>query len=290
MNDDTPRLILVTGASGAGLSTALNILEDCGIKAVDNLPLAMIDALVAMEVEAGGHSLAIGLDARTTGFSVGAVETLVSNLRRKFADRFTAIYLVASQDDLLRRFNATRRQHPLVASGSLAGAIAADLDRMENVAPLADIRLDTSATKPSDLRQSLLASLGIAEAFQINLRLLSFSYRRRIPDHSDMVIDMRFAENPHWVAGLRAQDGRDDEVASFLNEDETAMSVLNSLQAMLTGMLPRMSREGRPLLTIAFGCTGGQHRSVWAVETMASWLRDEGYDVKVAHRELKDTR
>ena len=290
MNGDTSRLILVTGASGAGLSTALNILEDSGIKAVDNLPLAMIDTLVAMEVEAGGRSLAVGLDARTTGFSAGAVETLVGNLRRKFPDQFTAVFLTASQDDLLRRFNATRRQHPLAGSGSLADAIAADLDRMDDIAPLADIRLDTSSTKPSDLRQSLLASLGIEDAFQISLRLLSFSYRRRIPDHSDMVIDMRFAENPHWVAGLRTQDGRDDEVAGFLNDDETAMSVLNSLRAMLAEMLPRMSREGRPLLTIAFGCTGGQHRSVWAVETMASWLRDEGYGVKVAHRELGDSR
>lgn len=286
MDDKTPRLILVTGASGAGLSTALNILEDSGIKAVDNLPLAMIDTLVAMEVETGGHSLAIGLDARTTGFSVGAVETLVSNLRRKFPDHFTAVYLAASQDDLLRRFNATRRQHPLAGSGSLADAIAADLDRMDDIAPLADVRLDTSSTKPSDLRQSLLASLGIEEAFQISLRLLSFSYRRRIPDHSDMVIDMRFAENPHWVDALRRQDGRDDAVAGFLNEDDKAITVLGSLKVMLTEMLPRMSREGRPLLTIAFGCTGGQHRSVWAVETMAVWLRENGYTVKVAHREL----
>jgi UPF0042 nucleotide-binding protein len=286
MDDASPRLILVTGASGAGLSTALNILEDCGIKAVDNLPLAMIDTLVAMEVEAGRRSLAIGLDARTTGFSVGAVETLVGNLRRKFPDQFKAVYLTASQDDLLRRFNATRRQHPLAASGSLAQAIVADLDRMDDIAPLADLRLDTSNTKPSDLRQSLLAGLGIEEAFQISLRLLSFSYRRRIPDHSDMVIDMRFAENPHWVAALRKQDGRDDAVAAFLNEDDKAVAVLESLKSMLTEMLPRMSREGRPLLTIAFGCTGGQHRSVWATETMAAWFRENGYLVKVAHREL----
>ena len=286
MPDTPPRLILITGASGAGLSTALNILEDCGIKAVDNLPMAMIDTLVAMEVEAGGRSLAIGLDARTTGFSVGAVETLVGNLRRKFPDQFTAIYLTASQDDLLRRFNATRRQHPLAASGSLADAIVADLDRMDDIAPLADVRLDTSNTKPSDLRQSLLAGLGIEEAFQISLRLLSFSYRRRIPDHSDMVIDMRFADNPHWVAALRKQDGRDDAVAAFLREDDKAVAVLESLKSILTEILPRMSREGRPLLTIAFGCTGGQHRSVWATETMASWLRENGYSVKVAHREL----
>ncbi len=286
MDDASPRLILVTGASGAGLSTALNILEDCGIKAVDNLPLAMIDTLVAMEVEAGRRSLAIGLDARTTGFSVGAVETLVGNLRRKFPDQFTAVYLTASQDNLLRRFNATRRQHPLAANGSLAQAIVADLARMDDIAPLADLRLDTSNTKPSDLRQSLLAGLGIEEAFQISLRLLSFSYRRRIPDHSDMVIDMRFAENPHWVAALRKQDGRDDAVAAFLNEDDKAVAVLESLKSMLTEMLPRMSREGRPLLTIAFGCTGGQHRSVWATETMAAWFRENGYLVKVAHREL----
>jgi UPF0042 nucleotide-binding protein len=289
MVDEAPRLILVTGASGAGLSTALNILEDCGVKVVDNLPLAMIDTLVAMEVEAGGRSLAFGLDARTTGFSVGAVETLVRNLRRKFPDQFTAIYLAASQDDLLRRFNATRRQHPLAAAGTLADAIAADLDRMDDISPLADIRLDTSSTKPSDLRRSLLASLGIEDSFQISLRLLSFSYRRRLPDHSDMVIDMRFAENPHWVTELRAQDGRDEAVAGFLNDDDKAIAVLQSLKAMLTEMLPRMSREGRPVLTIAFGCTGGQHRSVWAAETMARWFREQGYGVKVAHRELRDS-
>ena len=287
MDTDLPRLILVTGASGAGLSTALKILEDSGIKAVDNLPLAMIDTLVAMEVEAGGRSLAIGLDARTTGFSVDAVERLVRNLQRKFPDQFTSVYLAASQDDLLRRFNATRRQHPLAeSSGSLAEAIVADLVRMDEIAPLADIRLDTTSTKPSDLRQSLLASLGMAEPFQISLRLMSFSYRRRIPDHSDMVIDMRFAENPHWDIALRAKDGRSEDVARFLNEDEKAIAVLGSFKAMLTEMLPRMSREGRPVLTIAFGCTGGQHRSVWAAETMAGWLRENGYNVKVAHREL----
>lgn len=287
MDADLPRLILITGASGAGLSTALNILEDSGIKAVDNLPLAMIDTLVALEVETGGRSLAIGLDARTTGFSVEAVERLVRNLQRKFPDQFTTVYLAAAQDDLLRRFNATRRQHPLAnSSDTLADAIAADLDRMDEIAPLADIRLDTTSTKPSDLRQSLLASLGMAEPFQISLRLMSFSYRRRIPDHSDMVIDMRFAENPHWDIALRAKDGRSEDVTGFLNEDEKAISVLGSLKAMLGEMLPRMSREGRPVLTIAFGCTGGQHRSVWAAETMAGWLRETGYNVKVAHREL----
>ena len=287
METSPPRLILVTGASGAGLSTALNILEDVGIMAVDNLPIAMIDTLVALEVETGGRSLAIGLDVRTTGFSPEAVETLVRNLRRKFGSQFTTVFLSASQDDLLRRFNATRRQHPLQHIGSLEEAISADLARMDQVMPLADIQIDTSAAKPSDLRQSLLSRLDMADEFKIQVRLLSFSYRRRLPDHSDFVIDMRFASNPHWVAELRQFDGRDPQVIAYLEKDDVALGVIESVKSMLVQILPRMSREGRPIVTVAFGCTGGKHRSVWATETVAAWLREEGYSVKLAHREIE---
>ena len=146
LNDDRQRLILVTGASGAGLSTALDILEDSGINAVDNLPLAMIDTLVALEVETGRRSIAMGLDARTTGFSAETTETLVRNLRKKFGDRFTTVFITASHDDLLRRFNATRRQHPLHDGAmSLADAISADLDRMDKVAPLGRSAADSDA-------------------------------------------------------------------------------------------------------------------------------------------------
>ena len=291
MNETPPKLILVTGASGAGLSTALNILEDCGIKAVDNLPLAMIDSLVALEVETGGRSLAIGLDARTSGFSEKTIEILVHNLRKKFGSRFTAVFITAMHDDLLRRFNATRRQHPLHDPDMLlSDAIVADLDRMDKVAPLADLQIDTSGTKPSDLRQVLLSKLGMADDFQVKVRLISFSYRRRLPDHSDLVIDMRFANNPHWVEDLQDHDGRHPRVAAYLEADQAAVNVITSLQAMLLEMLPRLSLEGRPLLTIAFGCTGGQHRSVWATETIADWLTDNGYAVDRTHRELEAAR
>ena len=173
---------------------------------------------------------------------------------------------------------------------SLADAISADLDRMEKVAPLADLHIDTSGAKPSDLRQALLSKLGMADDFQVNVRLISFSYRRRIPDHSDLVIDMRFADNPYWVTELRSFDGRDEPVAAFLQADEAASSVVSSLKRILAEMLPRMTREGRPLMTIAFGCTGGRHRSVWAVETVAAWLAAEGYDVESTHRELEAMR
>jgi UPF0042 nucleotide-binding protein len=287
MTTTSPRLILVTGASGAGLSTALNILEDVGVMVVDNLPLAMIDTLVALEVETGGRSLAIGLDVRTTGFSPEAVETLVRNLRRKFGAQFTGVFVSASRDDLWRRFNATRRQHPLQHIGSLEEAISADLERMDQVMPMADIQIDTSGAKPSDLRRVLLSKLGMDEEFQVQVRLLSFSYRRRLPDHSDLVIDMRFASNPHWVADLRQHDGRDPRVIAYLEKDEVALGVIDSVKGMLVQMLPRMSLEGRPIVTVAFGCTGGKHRSVWATETVGHWLREQGYSVKVAHREIE---
>ena len=289
MKFNKPKLILVTGASGAGLSTALSILEDAGLMAVDNLPLALIDNLVALEVESGGRSLAIGLDARTTGFSADAVETLVRNLRRRFGGELTTVFIGASQDDLIRRFNATRRQHPLAGEGTLAEAVAADMMRMNDVSPLADLHIDTSGAKPADLRAALLSGLGMEAAVPVQIHLISFSYRRRLPDHSDLVFDMRFAENPHWVTELRRYDGRDREIADFLEADEGAVRVINAFKSMLGEMLPRLAREGRPLATIAFGCTGGRHRSVWASETIAAWLRAQDYNVSLTHRELGAT-
>lgn len=289
MDAKKPKLILVTGASGAGLSTALSILEDAGLTAVDNLPLALIDNLVALEVESGGRSLAIGLDARTTGFSADAVETLVRNLRRRFGDDLTTVFIGASQDDLIRRFNATRRQHPLAGEGTLAEAVAADMMRMNDVSPLADLHIDTSGAKPADLRAVLLSGLGMEAAVPVQIHLISFSYRRRLPDHSDLVVDMRFAENPHWVAELRPYDGRDPQIVAFLEADEGAVRVLDSFKTILNEMLPRLAREGRPLATIAFGCTGGRHRSVWASESIAAWLRAQDYNVSLTHRELGAT-
>ena len=289
MDAKKPKLILVTGASGAGLSTALSILEDAGLTAVDNLPLALIDNLVALEVESGGRSLAIGLDARTTGFSADAVEALVRNLRRRFGDDLTTVFIGASQDDLIRRFNATRRQHPLASEGTLAEAVAADMMRMNDVSPLADLHIDTSGAKPADLRAVLLSGLDMEAAVPVQIHLISFSYRRRLPDHSDLVVDMRFAENPHWVAELRPYDGRDPQIVAFLEADEGAVRVLDSFKTILNEMLPRLAREGRPLATIAFGCTGGRHRSVWASETIAAWLRAQDYNVSLTHRELGAT-
>lgn len=287
---DQLKLILVTGTAGSGLTTALNILEDRGLQVVDNLPTALIDQLVALEVEAAGRQVAIGLDARTTGFALPVIHTLVTNLRAKFGTAFKMVFINAGHADLVRRFNATRRQHPLAvgtdAAMSLDDAIAADIIRMNEIDPLADVRLDTSGSKPADMRRQLLEGLGFDDKTPIPIRVMSFSYRHGLPEGADFVFDMRFADNPHWVEGLRGKTGKDSKVAAFLETDALLMETLASYQNVIWKLLGRMAQDGRPQLVIAFGCTGGKHRSVFAAETMAAWFREQSFDVALTHREI----
>ena len=286
MQVDECKLVLLTGASGSGLSTAMKALEDSGFMAVDNMPLALIDQLVALVVETEERSLAIALDARTTGFSPQAVARLAENLRNKFGDRLSVVHLSASHDDLLRRFNATRRQHPLAETMPLADAVATDAHDMAGLAPLADLHLDTSGMKPAEMRPQLLAALDPEADFRTRVRVVSFSYRRRMPEHIDMMLDMRFANNPHWNTDLRDFTGLDKEVEVFLNDDTCLQEVMDNFRSMLSAMLKRMEDEGRPLLNLAFGCTGGRHRSVWAAESIGKWLRERGHYVTITHREI----
>ncbi|MDB2390959.1 RNase adapter RapZ [Alphaproteobacteria bacterium] len=280
------QLVLVTGVSGAGNSTALKILEDSGWVVVDNLPLALIDPLIAMEVETAGRKLAIGLDARTSGFDVGPVKRLVENVRNRLGTAVRLVFLTASPQDLSRRYNATRRQHPLAQKQDLKDAIDHDAQRMHTVAALADISIDTTGLAPADLRRQLLISLDIESNSPIPVKIQSFSYRYGVPETADIVLDMRFAHNPHWAEGLRVKTGMDEEIDAFLKADESVQTVITHFKAMLMPMLERMSAEGRAQISIAFGCTGGKHRSVWAAEYIRRWLEETGHTVSLIHREL----
>ena len=280
------QLVLVTGVSGAGNSTALKILEDSGWAVVDNLPLALIDPLIAMEVETAGRKLAIGLDARTSGFDVEPVKRLVENVRGRLGDAVRLVFLTASPQDLGRRYNATRRQHPLAQQQDLGNAIEHDARRMQEVAALADISIDTTGLAPADLRRQLLISLDIESDTPIPVKVQSFSYRHGVPETADIVLDMRFAQNPHWTEGLRVKTGKDQKIDAFLKEDESVKTVIKHFKSMLTPILARMSAEGRPQISIAFGCTGGKHRSVWAAEHVRHWFVQNGHNVSVMHREL----
>lgn len=282
------RLVLVVGQSGAGHSTALRVLEDAGFKTVDNLPLALVDQLIAIEVETAGRRLAIGIDLRTTGFDAGGLAALRDNLNASFGDAAQLVFVAAEHNELIRRFQSTRRQHPLCLTSdlSLAEALQADRKQMESVRSIADIVMDSTGRSPASFREEMLARLGLPAERPVPLILISFSYRNGLPEGADYVFDMRFLGNPHWQEGLRPLTGMDAQVLEFISADPAFGPFTEQLTAMLGVIVPRLKNEGRPQLTLAFGCSGGRHRSVAATEWMASWASRNEIDFIVRHREL----
>lgn len=288
------QLVLISGLAGSGYSTALNVLEDIGFSAVDNLPLAMIDQLISIEVETSGHKLAVSLDGRTTGFDVDGLVQLMDDIKRRLGDAAKLVFLSASEDELYRRFNATRRQHPLSAiskndddaSSDLRQAIAEDWVRMAPVQAIADIAIDTSNTNPTDFRSALLGQLKIIPHAAIPVHISSFSYRAGVPVDADMVFDMRFLDNPHWHQDLAKQTGLDDGVQSYLKASGNFNDAMDTITKLVAMALPQFSCEGRPQCVIAFGCTGGRHRSVFSAVTMAEIIQNMGHKVKITHREI----
>ena len=283
------KLVLVTGFAGAGSSTALNILEDIGFLAVDNLPLALVSQLIGLEVETAGRKVAVSIDGRTSGFDPKSLATLISDTRARLGDGVMLVFLTASRDELYRRYNATRRLHPLSHDGveeTLMEAIDRDSLKMAEVEALADVVIDTTGAAPKQFRQSLLNNLGEEIAAFLPVEITSFSYRHGLPDTADMVLDMRFLENPHWQAGLAAETGEDAAVQEFILADPGFNSFIDRLITLLDDVLPRYALEGRPRFAIAAGCTGGRHRSVFTALTIARRLEEKGYPVSLNHREI----
>ena len=283
------RLVLVTGLAGAGYSTALETLQDVGYLAVDNLPMAMIGQLVSSEVEAAGKRVAVSIDGRTSGFDASKLGSLVEDLRNRLGDRVRMVFLTASHDELFRRYNATRRHHPLTISGEAEGlneALELDGERMSPLNPIADANIDTTDTAPSDFRRSLLAAVGAAAAAPLPVQVQSFSYRKGVPADADLVLDMRFLENPHWAPGLAGKTGLDKEVQAFIRKDPSFKDGIAHLGKFLALALPKFSAEGRPQFSIATGCTGGRHRSVFAALEIAAMLEKMGHPVQLRHRDI----
>lgn len=283
---DTPQLVLISGLAGSGYSTALNVLEDVGFSAVDNLPLALVDKLISLEVETAGRQLAVSLDGRTSGFNAEGLVDLMADIRRRLGDRVKLVFLSAEEDVIYRRFNATRRHHPLDQSGDLMVAIHKDGKRMAPVEQIADIAIDTSGASPTQFRAALLSQLGLGQSRKMPVLIQSFSYRYGLPQDADMVFDMRFIENPHWQPDLADQTGLDQDVQDYLSASETFTSAMKNIQDLLEGALPRFDAEGRPKISIAAGCTGGRHRSVFTAVSLAERITSMGYDVTISHREL----
>ena len=278
------RLVLVTGLSGAGRSSALRVLEDEGYEAIDNLPLSLLPAVVH---EVGlRRPIAIGVDIRTRDFAVGPVLEQLDRLAASPRFAITLIFFDCDDEVLGRRFTETRRRHPLAQGRPVADGIAVERRLVAPLRERADMVIDSSHLTPAELRQQLLGRLGLGGTAGMSVFVTSFSFRQGLPREADLVFDVRFLANPHYEPDLKPLSGQDDEVAAYVARDAGFPPFFGQLTAMLDGLLPRYEREGKSYLTIAVGCTGGRHRSVFVAERLASWLREHGRPVHLTHRDI----
>jgi UPF0042 nucleotide-binding protein len=280
------RIVLVIGPSGAGKSTALNALEDAGFSAVDNLPLSLIDQYIALEVETAKRRIVLAVDMRTTGFEKKVVTGLIQNLKSKFMDACQIVYIHAHPSEIIKRYQTTRRHHPLVNAGNLNEAIEIDFAAMDGLDAFADIILDSTDSDPSGFRTILLSRLGLPALNPVPLSISSFSFRKGVPEAVDYVFDTRFLNNPHWQEELRHLTGIDREVQDFVQADIVFQAFMSNVTQIIELVLPALQRTGRPQLGVAFGCTGGHHRSVTSAEYLASWATEKQIKHVLEHLEL----
>ena len=279
------RLVLVTGPSGAGRSTAINVLEDLGFEAIDNLPLSLVPRLLSGPPM--DRSLALGVDARNRDFSANALIDVIDRVAADGKFALEVLYLDCSMDVLLRRFSEPRRRHPLAPDESPRQGIAREFDLLGPIRARASILIDTSDLTVHDLKADISGWFEAEGNQKLALSIHSFSYKRGIPRGIDMIFDCRFLKNPYWEPGLRALDGRSEKVASYVTEDARFERFFGHIQALTEMLLPAYTEEGKSHLSIGFGCTGGQHRSVAVTELLANALANKGWQVSIRHRELE---
>lgn len=285
MDGSEQRLVLVTGPSGAGRSTAIHALEDLGYEVIDNLPLRLIPPLI--EGAPVGRPIALGLDVRNRDFNATAVIELIDTLTRDPAVALELLYLDCSPAELVRRYAQTRRRHPLAAGETPSEGIDRELDLLAPIRVRADHLIDTTEMTPHDLKAEIAHWFDRNPAARMAVSVQSFSYKRGLPRGVDMIFDCRFLANPHWIPALRDQDGRDAAVVAHIEADPLFAPFFQKLQDLVLMLLPAQREEGKAHLTIAFGCTGGQHRSVAVAEKLAKVLAEAGWAVSKRHRELE---
>jgi UPF0042 nucleotide-binding protein len=278
------RVLLVTGMSGAGRSTALKILEDMGYESFDNLPAALVPALID-STAADNPAIAVGADTRTRGFAVATMlETLGQSVRR--CERDLCVLFVDCDDERLeRRYTETRRPHPLAGDRPIMDGIRRERQVVRALRDHADLLIDTSALTATDLKRLLTGHFALG-AGGLRVFVTSFAYRHGLPRDADLVFDARFLENPHYVADLRGLSGCDPAVAAHIETNADFTPFFDRLWRLLRPLLPRYETSGKSYLTIAIGCTGGRHRSVYVAERLARRLRDAGWRTELSHRDL----
>jgi UPF0042 nucleotide-binding protein len=279
---DRSRLLLVTGMSGAGKSTVLDALEDLGWDCVDNLPLDLIESFVSGGSSPTSARVAVGMDVRSRGFDASTLRDELHAIRNVEPE---ILYLDCTGSELIRRYAETRRKHPLAPDRPAEDGIARERALTAPLRSSADSIIDTTDLKPSDLREELVRRYG-SKSEQPVLTLMSFGFARGIARTADLVFDLRFIANPHWEDDLRPLTGQDDPVRAYVAGDPAWDETMERLESLLIDWIPRYWNAGKYYVTVAFGCTGGRHRSVAAAVEMAERLHKAGFSPNVRHRDL----
>lgn len=287
---DPQRVLLVTGMSGAGRTTALKSLEDMGWETSDNLPLALVDRLLASPPPPGDvgddRPLAVGIDSRTRGFETNAILRRIEALRTAQSVVIEILFLDCAGAVLVQRYSATRRRHPLAPDRPAEDGIVEERALLRPLRDAADHLIDTSAHTTNSLQQEMRERFGDDGAADPTLMVTSFGFSRGLPRGADLVFDCRFLRNPHWVAELRPGTGLDEDVAAYVQGDPFYEEAVSRFEELLVLLLPRYAGEGKSYINVAIGCTGGRHRSVHVAERIGRRLRDAGFSPTIAHRDL----
>ncbi len=278
--------LIITGLSGAGISTVLKALEDFTYEVFDNCPISLIPQLLEGrndEVEAKYCGVAIGVDVRARGFSPEAVIEMAEQINARI------LFITCEDSVLYKRFTETRRSHPLARDKSVSFGVRTERQLLEPLLDAAEFLIDTTDTSIHDLRHILEGHLAVKTDENLTVSLTSFGYRNGIPRSADVVMDVRFAKNPHWQAELKPKTGQEPEVGAYILQDPDYVMFLENFKNMLKPLLPRYAQEGKSYLNIAIGCSGGKHRSVFTVETLGEWLKGEGVRIYIEHRDMPRT-
>ncbi len=283
------RVLLVTGLLGAGKTTALKVLEDLGWETIDNFPIRLLDRLIDSPDQPAGDvraPLAIGFDSRTRGFDPNKVIDRVKRLTQRPDIELTTLFLDCAGAELERRYNETRRRHPLAQDLPAASGIAAEREALEPLRRWADMVISTSDFTSHDLQQAIRERFQREAPVAMTVTVTSFGFSRGMPPIADLVFDMRFLDNPHWDPALRPQTGIDPAVGDHIRKDPAFAEAFARIRDLILLLLPRYQAQGKAYVNIAFGCTGGRHRSVFTAEQIAAALREAGYAPALFHRNL----
>jgi UPF0042 nucleotide-binding protein len=273
-------ILFVTGLSGAGISTSLKALEDCGYEVFDNFPLSHVESLLN-EKGFENQPIAFGFDSRTRAYSPDRLIQMSREIGAKI------VFLNTTNEIIQKRFSETRRTHPLAKDRTVTDGIIHEREWVSPLIDVADVTLNTTDLSVHDLKHMIESEFTVSEHDQrLSVTVMSFGFKHGVPREVDMVLDARFLRNPHWEPSLKPLTGQDPRVQAHINEDKYLEPFYNKVQDMVDFLLPNYSLEGKSYFTIAFGCTGGKHRSVYLTERLGEYLKQSNYNTHIRHRDM----